>query len=444
MAFDTPARIAIIGTGPIGLEAALYARCLGYDVDIYERGYVAECVRRWGHARLFAPFQSLSSSLGRAAIATQDPGWQPPAPGELLTGDEWVARYLMPLSQTDLLAPNLYEQHEVLAVGHEELLRADIPQSEIRGDYDFQLLLRNSAGHERWASADIVIDATGVSGTPNYLGPGGLPAAGELRARSRFEYGLPDVLGRDRPLYAGKRVLLVGTDHAAALTLLALEQLAVAEPATHCVWIMPAPFAADENDSVEHAESEAQTAQPAADPIAPPFTRIEQDPFPARDAVRAGANRLALHPPDWLTRTGRSQVRSIRWDSVSGRFVVTISDEVATEIEVERVIASVGHRPDYSLSQALPIEFDPVWEAPARMGRALSNTIFDLRRDPTATAAQVVLTSEPNFYVLGAKSYGRHQGFLYTAGLEQVRALFSIVGERADLDLYATAPRFEN
>ena len=34
MALDTPASIAVLGAGPIGLEAALYARFLGYDVQI--------------------------------------------------------------------------------------------------------------------------------------------------------------------------------------------------------------------------------------------------------------------------------------------------------------------------------------------------------------------------------------------------------------------------
>jgi len=38
MALDPPARIAVLGAGPIGLEAALYGRFLGYDVDVYERG----------------------------------------------------------------------------------------------------------------------------------------------------------------------------------------------------------------------------------------------------------------------------------------------------------------------------------------------------------------------------------------------------------------------
>ena len=37
---DTP-RIAILGAGPVGLEAALYARSLKFSVALYERGRAA-------------------------------------------------------------------------------------------------------------------------------------------------------------------------------------------------------------------------------------------------------------------------------------------------------------------------------------------------------------------------------------------------------------------
>ncbi|MEC7408834.1 MAG: hypothetical protein VYB72_08465, partial [Planctomycetota bacterium] len=33
---DPPGKIAVIGAGPLGIEAALYGRYLGYDVTIYE------------------------------------------------------------------------------------------------------------------------------------------------------------------------------------------------------------------------------------------------------------------------------------------------------------------------------------------------------------------------------------------------------------------------
>src|SRR5688572_4183500 len=107
MAIDTPARLAILGAGPIGLEAALYARFLGYDVVVYEAGEVAASVRRWGHVRMFTPFGMNRSSLGLAATGAQDESYQPPAEDALLTGREWAEQYLLPLAATDLLADHL-------------------------------------------------------------------------------------------------------------------------------------------------------------------------------------------------------------------------------------------------------------------------------------------------------------------------------------------------
>ena len=93
MAVDTPARIAVLGAGPIGLEAALYARFLGYDVNIYERGNVADNILRWGHVRMFSPFGMNRSTLGLAALRAQDESYQPPGDEEFLTGLEYLDRY---------------------------------------------------------------------------------------------------------------------------------------------------------------------------------------------------------------------------------------------------------------------------------------------------------------------------------------------------------------
>ena len=61
-------RIAVIGAGPIGLEAALYARALDYDVTVYDRGDVADNVRKWAFVRLFTPWPMDVTKLGRAAL----------------------------------------------------------------------------------------------------------------------------------------------------------------------------------------------------------------------------------------------------------------------------------------------------------------------------------------------------------------------------------------
>ena len=51
---------------------------------------------------------------------------------------------------------------------------------------------------------------------------------------------------------------------------------------------------------------------------------------------------------------------------------------------------------------------------------------------------QSLLSPEPDFYVIGSKSFGRDSRFLLSDGREQIRALFTILGDREGLNLYAT------
>src|SRR5438309_956377 len=97
MAKNAPVRIAILGAGPIGLEAALYGRKLGFSVTVYERGRAAEHVRRWGHVRLFSPFGMNVTALGKAAIQADNPRHEFPGDGDCIAGKDHVAAYLEPL-----------------------------------------------------------------------------------------------------------------------------------------------------------------------------------------------------------------------------------------------------------------------------------------------------------------------------------------------------------
>ena len=58
--------------------------------------------------------------------------------------------------------------------------------------------------------------------------------------------------------------------------------------------------------------------------------------------------------------------------------------------------------------------------------------------DQTCGDADVLTNPEPNFYVLGSKSYGRNSNFLCSVGLQQVVQVFSRIGGRKDLDLYSS------
>ncbi|HZN34855.1 MAG TPA: hypothetical protein VFB80_13595, partial [Pirellulaceae bacterium] len=294
MAIDTPARLAILGAGPIGLEAALYARFLGYDVAVFEAGEVAASVRRWGHVQMFTPFAMNHSPLGLAAIQAQDDSYQPPAEDALLTGREWVQRYLLPLAHTDLLAEHLRLHTTALAVGKEELLKGDMPgnrsphapgeesvsRSETatiadRGDWLFRVLSRDAAGAEQIDTFDGVLDCTGVFGRHNWLGHGGMPAAGELALAGEIEYRLPDILGADRARYAGRHTLLVGGGMSAATNVVALADLAKSDPATRVTWI-------------------TRREGPAA--AGGPIAVIDNDRLPQRAELARAANVLTLKP----------------------------------------------------------------------------------------------------------------------------------------------------
>src|SRR5262245_22933808 len=118
-------RIAVIGAGPIGLEAALYARALQLPVTVYERGPVGAYWRQWGHVRLFSPFGMNVSSLGRVAIRSSNPSHELPADNACITGREHLAAYLEPLAKTELLRGCLRTESHVLAVGRHGCLKGD-------------------------------------------------------------------------------------------------------------------------------------------------------------------------------------------------------------------------------------------------------------------------------------------------------------------------------
>jgi thioredoxin reductase len=399
MAIDTPAKIAIVGAGPIGLEAALYARFLGYDVVVFERGGVAQSIRDWGHVRMFSPFGMNRSPLGLAALEAQDESYQPPPDDALVTGREWIDRYLAPLSQTDLLVDHLRTQTTVVAIGKEELHKVDLPGHPDRGDWSFRLLVRDAAGQERIELADAVIDASGVFTRANWLGHGGTPAVGELAWRDRVEYRLPDILGADRHRYSGRHTLLIGGGHSAATNLVALAELARDAIGTEITWI-----------------TRREGTAGAGGPIA----TMANDPLPARAELARHANALTGDPASgvsWWPATVVERISGRAAAEGRSEFEVELSGRQAGTFAFDEIIASVGFRPDASLHEELHLSDQQPQDPPP------------------------LVQPEPNLYILGAKSYGRRSDFLVSLGLAQIREVFAIIGDRATLDLYSTAPR---
>lgn len=413
MALDTPARLAILGAGPIGLEAALYGRFLGYEVELYERGRAAEHVLRWGHVQLFTPWGMNLSPLGAAALTAQDSAWRRPPDDGLCTGREWAEHYLQPLAASDLLADNLHLQTEVVAIGRQGLLKGELVGDEDRGEPSFRLLLRNADGQERIATADAVLDCTGTYGQPNWLGAGGIPALGECAMAGQIEYGLPDVCGRDRARFAGRHVLVIGQGYSAATNVVALAALADRAPGTRVTWLTRRSLA-----EAPH-----------------PVHRVAEDPLRTRDALAERANALAA-AGDPVQRVAGLQIDALQTEPAGGFLVRFVGDE-APPLQVDCILANVGFRPDFRLASELQVHLCYASDAPMKLAAKLqASATRDCLAQP-AVGAQTLLNPEPDYYVLGAKSYGRDPRFLFAIGLEQIRQVYSIIGDRENLNLYA-------
>ena len=112
------------------------------------------------------------------------------------------------------------------------------------------------------------------------------------------------------------------------------------------------------------------------------------------------------------------------------------------DVVVDRIIALTGFVGDTSLYRQLQVHECYATAAPMNLSAALLSAAGDGPADCLTQASCGVDTlrlPEPNFFVLGSKSYGRHSTFLLRTGLEQVREVFTLIAGKADLDLYKKA-----
>lgn len=406
-------RIAIIGAGPIGLEAAAVARHLAYPTTVYETGDVANNVLGWGHTPLYTPFAMNHSAAGARAIAESFPRHTLPDADEMMTGRAFAEQYLLPLARSAALVDAIKTRAQVREVAREGLRKHEGIDDPRRGERPFRVLSVDAEGNEFVDHAEIVIDCSGTYGNHNWLGNGGIPAVGERLCEDRIDYGVEDIAGVHRQRYIGRQVLLVGDTLWAAMSLLALAELARRHPRTRICWITP---------------TDRQ----------PPVPMDPDDPLPARRAVIQAANGLADAPPPFLRYENRTHVEAIE-RAEDGALSVTVSQAgEQRQIMADRIVANVGYKPDTRLFSELHVQLCYATCGPINLAAALRNRPPGPHADQMSFGPDVLLHPERNFFVLGSKSYGRHPGFLIKAGLGQVRDLFAHLTGRPDLHLEAS------
>lgn len=380
--------VAVIGAGPIGLVAAAQLVARGERPLVLEAGdAVGDSIRRWAHVRLFSPWKYLTEPVSRGMLEAA--GWTLPDPEGLPTGGELVEGLLEPLAALPQIAPHLRLGSRVVSVTRRGF---DKTKTAGRDGAPFELVVQRADGRRERVLARAVIDASGTYASPNPMGAGGLAADGEHEAADRIHYGIPDLLGRDRARYAGRRTLVIGSGHSAFNALLELAALAQQAPGTEVVW------AVRRRDPGLMFGGGGRDALPARGSLG---ARM-------RALVETGAVRLVTgFRVERLARTERG-VLAESADGVIG--------------PVDEIVVATGFRPDLDMLREVRLEVDPALESPVRLAPLIDPNVHSCGT-VYPHGFQELAHPEKDFYVVGMKSYGRAPTFLLLTGYEQVRSV---------------------
>ncbi|GAA0495846.1 flavoprotein [Paractinoplanes deccanensis] len=375
--------VVIIGAGPVGLAAAAHLAERGLPFVVLEAGdRPAAAIREWGHVRLFSPWRYNIDTAAAKLLA--DAGWNRPDDDRLPTGAQLADDYLQPLADLPALRPHLRYGARVTAI-----TRSGLDRLRTAGRADTPFLIRLHHGDDILARA--VIDASGTWRTPNVLGASGIPAHGEDTATAHVTRALPDVAGRDRAQFAGRRTLVAGAGHSAANTLLTLAELAEQEPGTTVTWAI-------------RSSSPARTYGGESD-----------DALPARGAL---GSRLRAYVESGaiilLTGFGIRRLTT----AADG---IEVSDGTRS-VTVDRIVSATGFRPDHTISSELRLDLDPIMGSTRALAPLIDPNEHSCGTVPPHGADELT-HPEPGYYAIGVKSYGRAPTFLLATGYEQARSV---------------------
>ena len=402
-----PQSLAIVGAGPVGLEAAAHALELGFDVHVFERGDVGAHALAWGHVSMFTPWRMNVGPASARLLARH--GWTAPAAEALPSGAELAERVLAPLAGTPELKARVHTHSQVVHISRHGARKNEGAGGTPRTGHPFRLLVRDQGGRESFLHAQAVLDASGTFGQPNSAGTGGIPARGETYLAPQMSYHPDDVLGLRRERYAGKATLVIGGGASAVTTVMALDQLAGEASGTRVVW------ATRRHD--------------------PGFAGEEpNDSLPARAALYAEGRRLqsgGSQPVRWL---GGAECEEIEYNSATHRYRVLFATPAGARAEeADQVIVNCGYGPDTSLYRELRVHECYESLAPMKLAAALQGAgTSDCTKIP-AFGVDMLTNPEPDFYIVGAKSYGRSSAFLLETGYRQVADVLARLAESARL-----------
>lgn len=422
-----------MGAGPVGLYAAFRLVKNGHSVVVFERDAdIAGNVRSWKFVRLFSKLELNMPQDALDAISAA--GHQLPSTDEYLTGGEFIDRILSPLAKW-LTASGKCDfriGHEVLSIGRGRLLKGDAIMAvgdKRRVGKPFRILTRTAGGNEAVESQlEVLIDASGSYGTKtaNRVGVGGMAAPGEAGAEraGKLRRVIPDVQDpTTTQLITNQRVAVIGTGYSAITCLRNLCDLAKeGRGPSELYWL---------------------TRQPQGQP---PYSIMADDPLPQRSELAKFGNQLVSGEGqaawgntkfEYVPAMAIASMEQTSTDGLRLQLELGAEGEQERSVELDSLFSLTGFHPDMGLWSELQVHMCYASDGPMKLAQTLLAAKVAAEGDPAAAGdclkqaapgPQTLENPEPDFYVLGMKSYGRNSSFLMRVGYEQVGLLADKLG----------------
>ncbi|OPH62146.1 hypothetical protein BC351_02640 [Paenibacillus ferrarius] len=391
--------VAIIGGGPVGLAAAAHLVTRGESFVLFDAGHaVGASILQWAHVRLFSPWEFNIDKAARQLLNSS--GWIAPNNSDIPTGLEMVEHYFKPFAELPEIKPFIYLNAKVVAVSRKGLNKV---KTHGRDDLPFVLHVEMN-GERHIVEAKAVIDGSGTWTNPNPILSEGVWTTEEQSFSKQIFYGIPDVLNEHKDRYRGKKVLVVGSGHSAINTLLELGELKGQIPETEIVWVL-------RKSNLEDVYGGRELDQLAA--RGELGTRIQR-------LVESG-NVKVITP---------FHIHEIKKNEDKLQVVGALNGELLQINAIDEIVSNAGSRPDFSFLREVRVIADPSLESTMELAPLIDPNVHSCGT-VRPHGEKELRQPEKDFYIVGAKSYGRAPTFLMATGYEQVRSVVAaIVGDR--------------
>jgi hypothetical protein len=156
----------------------------------------------------------------------------------------------------------------------------------------------------------------------------------------------------------------------------------------------------------------------------PDWGAVAGDPLPQRRELTDAAESLAAGASPVVRARPGSVVESVSREN--GGIWVRLRQEGGSEEEfhVDRIVSLTGGVGDDTIYRQLQVHECYAFSAPMKLSAALLGAAGGDCTQQESHGVDALKNPEPNFYILGDKSYGRNSTFLLRVGWQQVDEVF--------------------